>query len=59
LPISDVELCRRTTAACQLGNVAYRSKLRLDWDDREETVKQAEARPYLTHHYREPWKLEV
>lgn len=59
LPISDIELCRRTTAACQLGNVAYRSKLRLDWNAQQETVEQAEARPYLTYHYREPWKLEV
>jgi len=58
-PISDIELCRRTTATCQLGNVAYRSKLRLDWDDQQETVAQAEARQYLTYRYREPWKLEV
>jgi predicted dehydrogenase len=56
-PISDIEKCFRSTATCLLGNVALRSKLRIDWDG--ETVRQGEARKYLTREYRKPWKLTV
>ncbi len=58
-PISDIETCFRTTAACQLANVSYRSKLRLDWDSAHNTVVQKEARQYLAADYRKPWKLVV
>jgi predicted dehydrogenase len=58
-PISDVETCFRTTAACMLGNIAYRSRMRIDWDNEKQTVVQKEARRYLTYEYRKPWKLEV
>jgi predicted dehydrogenase len=58
-PTSDVETCFRSTAACQLANVAYRSKLRLDWDAAHNTVAQKEARQYLAYDYRKPWKLSV
>lgn len=56
-PISDIENCYRSTATCLLANVALRSRLRLDWDG--ETVKQADARRFLTREYRKPWKLSV
>lgn len=58
-PICDVEICYKTTAACLLGNVSYRSGLRLDWDDQQQTVRQKEARKYLAYNYRKPWKLVV
>jgi hypothetical protein len=58
-PTSDIETCFRTTAACILGNVSLRSKLRLDWDDKARTVRQKEARKLLAFHYRKPWKLVV
>lgn len=56
-PISDIEKCYRSSSTCLLGNVALRSKLRLDWDLR--AVAQAEARRFLTREYRAPWKLAV
>jgi predicted dehydrogenase len=56
-PESDIEKCYRSTATCLLGNIAYRSKLRIDWDG--ETVKQSEARKYMSREYRKPWKLTV
>jgi hypothetical protein len=40
-----------------LGNIAYRRKLRLDWDGK--TLRQKEARKHLTRQYRKPWKLTV
>jgi predicted dehydrogenase len=58
-PTSDIETCFRTTAACILGNVALRSRLRVDWDDKAKTVLQKEARRLLAFHYRKPWKLVV
>jgi predicted dehydrogenase len=58
-PISDIEKCFRSTATCLLGNVALRSKVRLDWDASTLTVKQPEARPHLRREYRNPWKLVV
>jgi len=58
-PVSDIETCFRTTAACILGNIALRSKLRVDWDDRAKTVLQKDARRYLAARYRKPWKLVV
>jgi hypothetical protein len=58
-PMSDIETCQRSTTTCLLGNVAYRSQLRLDWDAQKWTTEQAEARKFLTREYRKPWKLVV
>jgi predicted dehydrogenase len=58
-PISDIETCQRSTTTCLLGNVAYRSRLRLDWDAQKWTTQQQEARKFLTREYRKPWKLVV
>jgi hypothetical protein len=58
-PTSDIELCQRSTTTCLLGNVALRSKLRLDFDAQKFTVAQVEAKKYLTREYRKPWKLTV
>ena len=58
-PVSDIEICYKTTAACLLGNAAYRSNLRLDWDADRETVVQPEGRKYLAMNYRPPWTLTV
>ncbi len=58
-PNSDIEKCFRSSATSLLGNVAYRSRLRLDWDDANKTVLQKDAQKYLTREYRAPWKLEV
>jgi len=58
-PMSDIEKCYRSTATCLLGNVSYRSKLRIDWDADKGTIAQPEARKYLTREYRKPWKLVV
>ncbi len=58
-PISDIETCQHSTTTCLLGNVAYRSRLRLDWDAQKWTTQQPEARKFLTREYRKPWKLVV
>jgi predicted dehydrogenase len=58
-PTSEIETCVRSSAVCQLANIAMRSKLRLDWDEKNWTVAQAAAKPFLKAKYRSPWKLEV
>jgi len=58
-PISDIEACQRSTTTCLLGNVAWRSKMKLDWDAQKWTTAQSEPRKYLTREYRKPWKLTV
>jgi predicted dehydrogenase len=58
-PVSDIEIGHHSTATAILGNVAYRSKLRLGWDADRETTLQPEARHLLKREYRKPWKLEV
>jgi predicted dehydrogenase len=58
-PMSDVETCFRSTSACILGNVAVRSRMRVDWDNEKLTVVQKEARKFMGAEYRKPWKLSV
>jgi predicted dehydrogenase len=58
-PNSDIETCFRSSAACLLANASYRSGVRLDWDDRTQTVRQEDAEKYLYRDDRSPWKLEV
>lgn len=58
-PASDIEKCLRSTSTCLLGNVALRSRTRLDWDEHEWTVAQEAPRALLVREYREPWKLVV
>ncbi len=60
-PTSDIEIGHRSTSACLLGNVAYRSKERLAWDVPNQRLTQgsAEAHRLLSREYRAPWKLAV
>jgi predicted dehydrogenase len=58
-PASDIEVCQRSTTTCLLANVALRSRQRLEWDEQKWTVKQAEAKKYLSREDRRPWKLVV
>src|SRR5262245_18980326 len=58
-PRRDIERCFRSSTTCLLGNLAYRSRLRVDWDDQNRTVLQPELEKQLRYEYRSPWKLEV
>ncbi len=58
-PASDIEKCQRSTTACLLGNVALRSRQRVDFDAERWTVAQAEAKKFVARDYRTPWKLTV
>lgn len=58
-PISDIGTCQRSTTTCLLGNVALRSQLRIDWDEKNWTTAQPEARKWLHREARDPWKIVV
>jgi len=58
-PIGDIEYVARSTTTCLLGNVAYRGKVRVDWDPKTWSTPQPEARALMAYKYRAPWKLEV
>ncbi len=58
LPISDIEIGHRSTSICLLGNIAYRTQERLEWDADAEIVKSSrEANQLLSYDYRAPWHL--
>jgi len=58
LPTSDIEIGHRSTSICLLGNIAYRSGERLEWDAEKEIVtNSSKANDYLSYTYRAPWKL--
>ncbi len=58
-PISDIEVCHKSTTTCHLANIALRSKLRIDFDPARELVAQPEGRKFVSREYRKPWKLVV
>jgi predicted dehydrogenase len=61
LPQSDIEFGYRSTSTCLLGNVALRSKERLDWDVASQRLTKGSpaAQKLLSREYRAPWKLGV
>src|SRR5688572_20756748 len=58
-PNSEIETCFRSSAACILGNLSLRTRMRLDWDDKRNTVEQAEAQKYLRSNSRSPWVVTL
>ena len=57
-PVSDIEIGHRSTTTALLGNIAYRTGRRIEWDGaRERIVGDAKAAAHLTRAYRRPWKL--
>lgn len=60
-PVSDIEIGHRSTSACLLGNVAYRSRERIVWDVAGQRLISGgpAAEKLLRYDYRAPWKLKV
>jgi predicted dehydrogenase len=58
-PISDVEIGHRSTSACLLANIAYRTKERIEWDAKTERITRGgkQAEQLLAYQYRKPWAL--
>jgi predicted dehydrogenase len=59
-PNSDVEIGHNSMIACHLGNIAFRSGRRVQWDvERERVVGDAEQQKLVLREYRAPWRLPV
>ncbi len=58
---TDIEYGYHSTSACLLGNVALRSKERLEWDVAGQRLTKGgpAAQKLLSREYRAPWKLAV
>ncbi len=58
LPNSDIETGHYSTVAPHLGNIAFRTKERIEWDAKNERITNSEkANSMLKREYRYPWKL--
>jgi predicted dehydrogenase len=60
-PASDIELGHQSSATCLLGNVALRSRERIEFDPVKQELRSpsAAARKLFGREYRAPWKLSV
>ncbi len=57
-PVGDIEIGHRSTTACLLANISYRTGERITWDGKAERItNSARANALLTVKYRYPWKL--
>jgi predicted dehydrogenase len=57
-PISDIEVGHRSTSACLLANVSYRSGQSITWDGKTERITSSkEPARYLSKAYRKGWWL--
>ncbi len=58
-PIADIEAGHLATAACHLGNIAFRVGAKLSYDAAAEQVtNHPEANGMVTREYRRPWQLK-
>ena len=57
-PNSDVEIGHNSMIACHLGNIAFRTGRRIQWDvANEKVIGDPEAQKLVTKPYRAPWAL--
>ncbi len=57
-PNCTIEMGRNAALVAHLGNIAYRTGKKLNWDDTQSLItNEAEANNYLKPKYRAPWKL--
>jgi predicted dehydrogenase len=57
-PAADISIGHRSATVCHLGNIAVRTKKKITWDPKAETiVGDSDAAKWLTKEYRRPWSL--
>ena len=58
LPAADVEIGHRSTTVAHLGNIAYKTRKKLNWDAAKENFPgEADASSLLGRQARKPWDL--
>ena len=58
-PVSDIEICHKSTTTCHLANISLRSKLRLDFEPATEMIAQADARRFASREARATLKITL
>ncbi|AWW00982.1 Gfo/Idh/MocA family protein [Arcticibacterium luteifluviistationis] len=57
-PNCTIEMGRNAALVAHLGNIAYRTGKKLDWNDSKSIISnETDANKYLKPNYRAPWKL--
>ena len=57
-PVADISIGHRSATVCHLGNIAVRTRKKIKWDPKTETiVGDSEAAQWLTKEYRRPYNL--
>jgi predicted dehydrogenase len=58
-PTADVEIGHRSTTFSHLANISLETRMRIEWDAKEEKITNSpEANQLLHYEYRKPWTLE-
>jgi predicted dehydrogenase len=59
-PNCTIEMGRNAATVAHLGNIAYRTRKKLEWDDLNKNIPDLpEANRFLKPEYRSPWKLRT
>jgi predicted dehydrogenase len=57
-PVENLDVGHHVSTVAHLGNLALRSKSRIEWDAAAEQVRSnADANAFISRKYRAPWKL--
>lgn len=57
-PICDVEIGHHSTTTAHLGNIAFRSEERIEWDgEKEQASNSDEANQLVKGYHRKPWTV--
>jgi predicted dehydrogenase len=57
-PVCSIEDGHRSTTACQLANISYRTGRKILWNaEKEQIINDREASRFLSKKYRSPWSL--
>ncbi len=57
-PVCSIEDGHRSSTACQLANISYRTGRKILWNpEKEQIINDQEASRFLSKKYREPWSL--
>jgi hypothetical protein len=59
-PVENLEVGHHVSSVAMLGNIALRSRSRIEWDADSSTVTgNPQANALVKRAYRAPWKLEL
>ena len=58
-PISDIEICYKSSVTCLLANISLRSGKRVGWDEAKNSIVEPDLKKWMRREERAPWKIVV